>query len=569
MNLEKIVLKHLILNALKYGKANEKIVISKIIAENKELKDKINEIKEIINQKIDEINNLSKEKLEELAKEFEIILEKKEEKEFELPFAEKGKVITAFPPEPSKYLHIGHAKAAFLNYYYAKKYDGKFILRFEDSNPEKVKREYYNAIRDDLKWLGIKWDEEDVLSLHLEEYYEALRLLILRDKAYACFCSKDKIKEYRAKGIECEHRNFSIEKNLKIFEDMLSGKYKENEVHIRAKIDMKHKNYVMRDPSLVRISFKEHPIVGNKYFVWPLYDFGTAMLDYWEKITHRFRSKEFELRTELQNWIREALGINKHPIIIEIARFEIKDQLTSGRKIRELIQKGILSDYDDIRLVTIRALKKRGFLPNAILDFVKRTGISKSESKIEIEVLESINRQHLDKYANRYFFVDNPKRLKVINATTKFARIKFHPDFEDRGYREILTKGDFFISESDFKDLKEGDEVRLIDLYNIKIIQKNENEIIAEKIGEELIKDIKKIHWISLNDDFVKVKVIKAEKLIENGKINENSLREIFGYGESTIKRILIGERVQFVRFGFVKLESIKENLYEFIFIHK
>ncbi|MEM5834002.1 MAG: glutamate--tRNA ligase family protein, partial [Candidatus Aenigmatarchaeota archaeon] len=286
-------------------------------------------------------------------------------------------------------------------------------------------------------------------------------------------------------------------------------------------------------------------------------------------ITHRFRSKEFELRTELQNWIREALGINKHPIIIEIARFEIKDQLTSGRKIRELIQKGILSDYDDIRLVTIRALKKRGFLPNAILDFAKRTGISKSESKIEIEVLESINRQHLDKYANRYFFVDNPKRLKVINATTKFARIKFHPDFEDRGYREILTKGDFFISESDFKDLKEGDEVRLIDLYNIKIIQKNENEIIAEKISEEVIKDIKKIHWISLNDDFVKVKVIKAEKLIENGKINENSLREIFGYGESTIKRILIGERVQFVRFGFVKLESIKENLYEFIFIHK
>ncbi|MEM5830373.1 MAG: glutamate--tRNA ligase [Candidatus Aenigmatarchaeota archaeon] len=569
MDIEKLVLKHLVKNALKYGKAKAEVVISKIIAENKELKEKINEIKEIVFQKINEINNLPKEKLEELAKELEVTLEEKKEKEFELPEAEKGKVITAFPPEPSKYLHIGHVKAAFLNYYYAKKYDGKFILRFEDSNPEKVKREYYNAIRDDLKWLGIEWDYEDVLSLHLEEYYEAIRILIAKDKAYACFCPKEKVKEYRAKGLECEHRNQPIERSLKIFEEMLSGNYKEGEVSIRAKIDMNHKNYVMRDPALVRISYKTHPVVGNKYFVWPLYDFGTALLDYWEKITHRFRSKEFEMRTELQNWIREALGIKTHPKIIEIARFQIKNQLTSGRKIRELIQKGILKGFDDIRLVTVSALKKRGFLPQAILDFVKRTGISKTESQIEIEMLESINRQHLDKFANRYFFVDNPKYLKVINAPTKFAKIKFHPDYEDRGYREILTKGNFYISESDFNSLNVGDEVRLIDLYNIRIIEKTENEIIAEKIGEELVKDMKKIHWVSLNDDFVKVKVIKAEPLITNGKINEDSLKEIYGYGESTLRRIIIGERIQFIRFGFVKFEGIRDNVYEFIFIHK
>ncbi|MEM5831843.1 MAG: glutamate--tRNA ligase [Candidatus Aenigmatarchaeota archaeon] len=569
MDIENLVLKHLVLNALKYGKANKSIVISKIISENKELKEKIREISEIIDKKIEEINRLPRESLEKMLNELNVVIEERKEKEFELPMAEKGKVITAFPPEPSKYLHLGHVKSAFLNYYYSKKYDGKFILRFEDSNPEKVKREYYNSIREDLKWLDINWDEEDVLSLRLEEYYEAAKLLILRNKAYACFCPKEKIKEYRIKGIECEHRNFPIEKNLKIFEEMISGKYKENEVHIRAKIDMNSKNYIMRDPSLLRISFKEHPIVGNKYCVWPLYDFGTAMLDYWEKITHRFRTKEFELRTELQNWIREALGINKHPIIIEIARFEIKDQITSGRKIRELIQKGFLSGYSDIRLLTISALRRKGYLPSSIIDFVKRTGISKTEGKIEIEMLESINRQHLDKYANRYFFVDNPKRLKVINAPTKFAKIKFHPDFEERGYREILTKGEFFISERDFEELKENDEIRLIDLYNIRIVEKTENEIVAEKIGEELKKDIKKIQWISINDDFVKVKVIKGEKILIDGKVNENSLKEIFGYGESTIKRILIGERVQFVRFGFVKLESIKNDVYEFIFIHK
>jgi len=570
MDIEKLVLKHLLLNALKYGRAKEDVVISKIIAEEKDLRNRINEIREIIKQRIDEINSLPKEKIEEMLKDLGIEkIEEKKQEEFELPNAEKGKVVTAFPPEPSKYLHIGHAKAAFLNYYYAKKYDGKFILRFEDSNPEKVKREYYNAIREDLKWLGINWDYEDVLSLHLEEYYEAIRTLIVKDKAYACFCPKEKIKEYRFKGIECEHRNQPIEKSLKIFEEMLGGKYKEGEVFIRAKIDMQHKNYAMRDPALVRISYKTHPVVGDKYHVWPLYDFGTALLDYWEGITHRFRSKEFEMRNEIQNWIREALGIKKHPIIVEIARFEIKNQLTSGRKIRELIQKGILTGFDDIRLVTLAALRKRGYLPQAIIDFVKRTGISKTEGKLEMEMLESISRQHLDKFANRYFFVDNPKLLKVINAPVKFAKIYFHPDFEDRGYREILTKGNFYISESDFNSLNVGDEVRLIDLYNIKIIDKKEDEIVAQKTSEELVKDMKKIHWVSLNDDFVKVKVIKAESLLVDGKINENSLKEIYGYGESTLKRILIGERLQFIRFGFVKFEGIENDIYKFTFIHK
>ncbi|MEM0480992.1 MAG: glutamate--tRNA ligase [Candidatus Aenigmatarchaeota archaeon] len=564
-DINKIIEDAAIENALKYGKASfdavAKKVFSQIKVENK--KDVIEKIREVV----EKINNLSKEEIEKIAAERNIIIVKKV-KEYEFPELPnvKGKVVTAFPPEPSKYPHLGHAKAAFINWYYASKYNGKFILRFEDSNPEKAKREYYDAFRNALKWLELNWQEEDVLSLHLEEYYDAVYKLIIKNKAYVCTCEREKIKKYRKEGIECEHRNQSIEENLKLWERMLS---KELNAIVRAKIDMNHKNAAMRDPALVRISFHKHPITGEKYHVWPLYDFGTALLDHWEGITHRFRSKEFEMRTELQNWIREALGIKEHPTIMEIARFEIKGFLTSGRKIRELIEKKVLEDWSDIRLITIDALKRRGFLPQAIKDFLYRTGISKAEGNLEFEMLESINRQHLDKLANRYFFVDNPIRLKVLNAKTKIAKIKYHPDFEDRGYREILTKGEFFISKNDFENLKVGDEVRLIDVYNIKILEKTENEIVAEYIGEELKKEIPKIHWISLHDDFVKVNVIKPNKLFLNGELNPKSLEIISGLGESHIKNLFLGERVQFVRFGFVKLEKIVENVFTFIFIHK
>jgi glutamyl-tRNA synthetase len=424
-----IIEKCAIENALKYGKASVEAVAKKVFSQINVEKERKKELIEKIKEIVEKINSLSFEEIKRIASERGItIIEKSEEYEFpELPNV-KGKVVTAFPPEPSKYPHLGHAKAAFINWFYANKYNGKFILRFEDTNPEKAKREFYDAFRDALKWLELNWQEEDILSLHLEEFYDATYRLIVKEKAYVCNCPKEKIREYRKIGKECEHRSQSIEKNLKLWEEMLNGK---NYV-VRAKIDMKHKNAAMRDPALLRVSLHKHPIVGEKYKVWPLYDFGTALMDYFEKITHRFRSKEFEMRTELQNWIREALGIKEHPKIFTIARFEIEGFLTSGRKIRELINNKILDGWDDIRLITIAALRKRGFLAKAIKDFLYRTGIPKSEGKLSIEMLESINRQHLDAIANRYFFVENPVRLKVINAKQKVAKIYYHPNFKDR-----------------------------------------------------------------------------------------------------------------------------------------
>jgi len=560
-----IIEKCAIENALKYGKASIEAVSKKVFNQINVEKERKRELIEKIKEIVEKINSLSFEEIKKLASEKGIIIiEKSEEYEFpELPNV-KGKVVTAFPPEPSKYPHLGHAKAAFINWYYANKYNGKFILRFEDTNPEKVKREFYDAFRDALKWLELNWQEEDILSLHIEEFYDATYRLIVKEKAYVCNCPKEKIREYRKIGKECEHRSQSIEKNLKLWEEMLEGK---NYV-VRAKIDMQHKNAAMRDPALLRVSLHKHPIVGEKYKVWPLYDFGTALMDYIEGITHRFRSKEFEIRTELQNWIREALGIKDHPTIFTIARFEIEGFLTSGRKIKELIDKKILDGWDDIRLITIAALRKRGFLSKAIRDFLYKTGIPKSEGKLSIEMLESINRQHLDSIANRYFFVENPVRLKVLNAKQKIAKIYYHPNFKERGYREILTKGEFFISRNDYENLKENEEIRLIDLYNIKILKKDKEEVIAEYVDEEL-REIPKIQWISLHDDFVKVSVIKANKLFINNSLNPKSIEIINGIGESYLKNLYIGERVQFIRFGFVKLEKISEKILYFTFIHK
>ena len=571
MDIEKEIYKIALMNAIKYEKVKVSSIVNKCVAIIPGFKEKIRKYLPCVKRVVKKVNSLSKEEIKKEIESLGIEIKEKEEKKDlpELPNAEIGKVVTTFPPEPSKFPHLGHAKAAFINWYYARKYKGKFILRFEDTNPEKCKLEYYDAFREGLKWLGLKWDEEDILSHHLKKFYEITEMLIKNGKAYVCLCPKEKINKLRKIGKECEHRNQAIEKNLELWEKMLNNEFDEGEATVRLKIDMQHKNPVMRDPSIMRISKAVHPITGDKHIVWPLYDFGTALMDAWENITHRFRSKEFEMRTKLQDFIREACGFKTHPIIQEIARFEIKGFITSGRKIRELIKNGVVKGWDDPRLLTLKALKRRGFLPEAIKDFLLRTGVSKAEGKIDFETLATINRQYLDAKANRYFFVSNPFLLEVKDAPEKIAKINYHPDFPERGFREILTNGKFYISKEDADSLKKGDIIRLIDVYNIEIIEKRENKMIAKYHSDIIDKRMKKIQWVSLKDDFVKVKVKIPFLLVdENGNINEKSLTEKNGIGESWIKNIKIDERVQFVRFGFVKLENVNKE-FEFLFIHK
>jgi len=548
---KKILLKHALLNAIQHdGKASAQAVLGKIISENPKVRDEIKKIIPEIKKIVIKINSLSQKEQEKKMIELGISLEKKTEEKRELPElpnAKTGEVITAFPPEPSKYPHIGHAKAAIINYLYAKKYKGKFIIRFEDTNPELSKKEYYGAIIDGLKWLGIKWDKLDYVSNHISKYYQATEKLIKENKAYVCICKQDDIKKNRRFMIECKCRKNSVDKNLELWKKLLTV-FKEGEASVRLKISMEHKNALMRDPTIMRVLEYTHPRVGKKYRVWPMYDFATALMDSWGGVTHRIRSKEFELRTELQQFIQKSLDL-KSPYITEIARFNLKGVPSSGRQIRDMIKNKELTGWDDPRLTTLMALRRRGFVPEGIKKFLVSTGVSKAESTLTWDMLESFNRSVIDSKCNRYFAVFNPIQIKIKNASPiKKVRVHLHPDYPKRGFRQIPINIDkILISREDFEKYK-GKKVRLIGLFNIKLDEK------AEFVSKEVVMEMPKIQWVS-------EKNVKVSVLMPDGT-------EKSGFAEPEVKKLKIDERIQFMRFGFCRLDKKKPDLL-FYFTHK
>jgi len=426
---------------------------------------------------------------------------------------------------------------------YAKKYEGKFILRFEDSNPDLAKKEYYQAIIDGLKWLGIKWDKLDYLSDHIADYHKTVEKLIEKGEAYVCLCKQEEIKVKRAAGEECDHRNNSKEKNIKLWKKMKKG-FKEGEASVRLKIDMNHMNALMRDPSIARIIEKEHPRAKG-YRIWPVYDFGTAMLDVWEKVTHRVRSKEFEMRKELQQHIQKILGFNP-PYITEIGRFNLKGVPSSGRIIREMINNGELMGWDDPRLSTLIAVKRRGFTPEGIKNFLISTGMTKAEAVLDWDPLEAENRKIVDSIANRYFAVLEPVEISIHKCpVVKKIKARLHPDFPERGFREIpVNVKRIFIDVNDLEKFK-GMEIRLMDLFDIRLGEK------MEYTGEEVRPEIPKINWVS--EPNVGLKIVMPD----------GSVR--MAAGEPDIKSLKEDSLIQLIRIGFCRVDkSGKETVLYF-----
>lgn len=551
--LEILIKKFALKNAIEHeGKALVNPVVSKILGEKPELKPEVKKLIKEVEKVVKEINKLSLEKqIVELEKVAPELLEvKKVEKKFELPSlpdAQVGKVVTAFPPEPSKYPHIGHAKGALLNYLYAKKYNGKFILRFEDTNPMLAKKEYYEAIIDGLKWLGIEWNKLDYISDNLEKFYEASESLIKRGEAYVCTCKQAEIRKNRKLMKECKCRKNSKETNLDLWKKMLTT-FKSGEALVRLKISMKHKNAAMRDPAIMRIIEYPHPRTGKKYRVWPLYDFGTALMDAWEGVTHRIRSKEFEIRKELQQHIQKLFGF-KPPFILEIGRLNLEGVPTSGRIIREMIKSGELKGWDDPRLTTLIALKRRGFVPEGIKNFLLRTGISKADSIVTPEILYAENRKVIDPLANRYFAVLNPIKIKVKNAPEiKEVEASLHPDFPERGKRKIPVKTNAIYIEKEDLEKFRNEEVGLINLFSVKL--KKEVEFTSKEIKFE----IQKIHWVS--EPNVKIKIVMSDGSIKDA------------LAEPRIKDVKVDQLIQLQRIGFCRVDSIKPKLILY-FTHK
>jgi glutamyl-tRNA synthetase len=326
---------------------------------------------------------------------------------------------------------------------------------------------------------------------------------------------------------------------------------------LRLKGDMCCENTAMRDPTLFRIIENEHPLQGTKYRVWPTYDFAGAIEDSLSGVTHPFRTKEYELRDECYFRLLDLLNLRK-PHLMEFARLSIEGMPVSKRKIKHLIDKHLIKGYDDIRLPTLRGLKKRGIQPEAIRQFVFSQGISKVESTVSFSILESFNRKLLDTKVKRYFFVKDPVQLYVVNAPMKEKILNFHPLNEKLGTRTILTKNNFFIPAEDIELLYPDDVFRLKDLFNVKIIEKNKT-VKGIYIGDDILPETKKIQWTT--EQYIPMKIFIPKPLFKNAIFDTQSLETVNGYAEHAVSSLKTGDIIQFERFGFVKIERTNEMI--------
>ena len=565
--LKKEIRKMALQNAFEHGgETRDKIILGKILGTKPEFRNKVKEISKDITEIVSSINKLSSEEQEsEIKENFPELLapkEKIEEREGlpELKDAEQGKVITRFPPEPNGYPHIGHAKAAIINSEYAKMYGGKFILRMDDTNPEAERMEYHAAIKVGLEWLGIEFDIVKSTSDDMEVFYEKGIELINLGKAYICTCKREDISKNRRERKACKCSMEDIEKNNKNWEKM-NDKFKPGDAVVRFRGDMKADNAVMRDPVLFRIIEGKHYTLGEKYRIWPSYDMAVAIEDSIDGVTHAYRSKEFELRKELIDAILDALKMRK-PTQGFFSRLEFKGMPISKRIIKPLIEEGKVTWYDDPRLPTLEALKRRGIKPEAIRKFIMSLGLTKANTLAPFDALEAFNRKFVDADSIRLFMVSNAKKLTIKNLSTSSIEIPNHP-INDMGKRTIEIDENFYISGDDAQSIKEGTQIRLLGLGNV-VITKQGIELEGEFVENGERKDIPKIQWVPQKTAH-KIKMIIPKTLFIGDEFNEDSLEELDVFTEPHYLQLKEGEEIQFVRFGYCRKDSQNQA----IFTHK
>ncbi|MBU5575154.1 MAG: glutamate--tRNA ligase [Candidatus Aenigmarchaeota archaeon] len=550
------ILKHALLNAVEFnGKANPNAVLGKVIAENPKLKENIKETIKIINEIVKEINawDIKKQK-EELEKFGKIEKPKKEERKGlpPLPNAIQGKVITRFAPFPSGALHIGNVKAAVTSYEYAKMYNGRFIVRIEDTDPdpEKVNKENIELIKLDLEALGIKPDLFYFNSEHFQRYYEIAEELIKNGKAYVCTCStrgKKKEEKIAILKVECDCRKNTIEKNFELYKKMFT-EFNEGDAVLRLKTNINDPNPALRDPALLRIKNGKHPITGKEYRVYPLYNFSCAIEDHDTKVTHVLRAVEHTTNTLIQKKIFEALNWNNFPYVINFGFLYVEESKVHKRFIRDGIAKGIFSGWDDPKLGQyglVRALIRRGIMPEAIKNMIIEMGITPQTVHFTWDKLYTENRKIIDPISERYFGVINKKKIILDKLLTKEVKAKKHPSKEE--FRIIPLEKEIFIEEEDFEKNK-GKEVRLMHFCNI-ILPKRGNKV---KVSGIELKDIPKIHWV-------------PEKYSKEVKLIMPDGTEKIILVEPEVEKVKPGQIIQFERVGFAKCD--KENI--FYFAHK
>ncbi len=494
------------------------------------------------------------------------------------------KVYTRFPPEPNGYLHIGHAKSICLNFSTAEKYNGKCNLRYDDTNPVKEDMEYVKSIEEDVKWLGFNWDKRLWASDYFDEMYESAVILIKKGKAYVDDLTAEEIKEYRGTlkepGKESPYRNRSVEENLQLFEEMKAGKYKDGEKVLRAKIDMSSPNINMRDPVIYRIAHATHHNTGDKWCIYPMYDFAHPIEDAIEGITHSICTLEFEDHRPLYEWTLNEVGKwPTPPQQIEFARLNITNMIMSKRHLKKLVDEGIVDGWDDPRMPTIAGIRRRGYTPEAVRDFCERIGVAKSNSLVDVGLLEYCVRDDLQNKVESRNVVEDPIKVIITNYPedmTEEMEMENNRNNEELGNRMVPFSRELWIDGADFMEvpvkkyfrLFPGNEVRFKGAYFITCneVIKNEDGSIKELhctydpetrsgSGFEGRKVKGTIHWVDAKTS-VKVKIRNYGYLLVkdeegNDVFNPDSLVETYGYAEPKLMEAKPGERFQFFRHGY------------------
>ncbi len=514
-----------------------------------------------------------------------------------------NKIHTRFPPEPNGYLHIGSAKAIYINYTSAKKYGGLFNLRFDDTNPTKEDNEYVESIMEDLKWLGANPDEVFYGSDYFQKTYEFAVELIKKGKAYVCDLSNEEMRQYRGTltepGKNSPYRDRSVEENLELFEKMKNGDFPDGCCTLRAKIDMASPNMNMRDPAIYRILHMSHHRQGDKWCIYPLYDFAHPIQDALEGITHSMCSIEFENHRPLYDWVVENIGFEQPPHQYEFARLNVTNTVMSKRYLRQLVETGVVDGWDDPRLPTLCALRRRGYTPESIFRFVEMAGICKSLSVVDIALLEHCIRDELNRTALRRIAILDPIKVEIENYPDdkeEYFEISNNPNDESTGKRKVLFSKNIYIDRDDFSAcpppkyfrLKPDGEVRLMGAYIIKYkdVVYNEdgsiNKIVCTadiESGNGNPSDGRKvkgtIHWLSDKNCIDRdVYIYNSLFTIENtNAIPEDKTFDDYLNPESVEKKhncklekcleeAKSGDKFQFVRIGYFCKDSKHENVF-------
>jgi len=504
-------------------------------------------------------------------------------------------VKTRFPPEPNGYLHIGHAKSILLNYGLAVKYNGQFNMRFDDTNPTKEKEEFVDSILTDISWLGVKWEGSVLFaSDYFPKMYEAAVKLIKKGKAYVCDLTAEQMREYRGTltepGKDSPNRNRSIEENLSLFEEMKDGKFADGEKVLRAKIDMSSPNINMRDPIIYRVAHITHHRTGDAWCIYPMYDFAHPIEDAIEGITHSICTLEFEDHRPLYDWVVRELEYENPPKQIEFAKLYLTNVVTGKRYIKKLVEEGIVDGWDDPRLVSLSALRRRGFTPESIKMFVDLVGVTKSQGSVEYPMLEYCIREDLKLKSNRMMAVLDPIKLIIDNypeGQVEYFDVLNNQENEELGSRKVPFSRELYIERDDFMEepprkyfrLFPGNEVRLMNAYFVKCESfiKDENGNVTEvhctydpatknglNFTERKVKGT--IHWLSAGQA-LKAEVRLYENIIDEEKgvynddgsinINPNSvtiLKDCFV--EPDFAKAKSEEKFQFVRNGYFCVDS-------------